>query len=198
MNLVSTRPVPAEELAELKSSYLRDHVCVIKKILPMEIAKAINDLMFAKNVIQLSFMHSDNIGVEKRFSGTKLQFYFNSIFTSPEFLETIRQVTGEPVTAQSGRAFEIQPGSGFQWHGDSATHNRVVGFSLNLSPVPYEGGEFQIKALSEPEQISTVKTDYLDIHIFKVNNTMYTHRICTVTGEVPRLAYSGWFKKEKE
>jgi hypothetical protein len=184
-----------EEIASLKEVFERDLVCVIPQLIEARLHPIIESFFNSTLVQQSNFEHPESIGREIRFANPKMAIFFDSIFNNPEFLAMMSELTGQSLIRSFGRSFEIQPGDEFQWHGDASSHIRSAGFSLNLSPNPYEGGEFEIRPKADHSRTTTIKTGYLDLHLFKVNNVLYEHRICEVKGSIPRRSFSGWFSR---
>jgi hypothetical protein len=184
-----------EEIVSLKEVYERDLVCVIPQLIEARFHPIIESFFNSPLLKQSNFEHPESIGREVRFANPKMTMFFDSIFSDPDFLNVMSRLTGESLIGSIGRLFEILPGDEFQWHGDASSHLRSVGFSLNLSPVSYEGGEFEIRPKADHTQTKTLKTGYLDLHVFKVNNVFYEHRICKVKGSIPRRSFSGWFSR---
>src|SRR5260221_10339055 len=74
----------------------------------------------------------------------------NFAANTPEFLDLIRHVTGQPdIKMFSGRVYRMSPGADHfdSWHADVGTthRDRLVGMSINLSPRPYQGGVFRLR-----------------------------------------------------
>jgi hypothetical protein len=183
------------EIASLKEAYERDLVCVIPQLIETRFHPIIESFFNSSLVKQSNYEHPDSIGREIRFANPKMSIYFDSIFNNSEFLAVMSELTGQNLVGSFGRTFEILPGDEFQWHGDASSHIRSAGFSLNLSQIPYEGGEFEIRPKADHSHTTTIKTGYLDLHVFKVNNVFYEHRICEVKGSIPRRSFSGWFSR---
>ena len=184
------------EIPAFREAYERDLVCVIPQFIEARFHPIIESFFNSTLLTQSSYEHPDAIGREIRFINPKMAFFFDSIFHNPDFLALMSEIAGETLLKIIGRPFEILPGEEFQWHGDASSYIRSVGFSLNLSPQPYEGGEFEIRPKADHARTKTIKTNYLDMHVFKVQSTLYEHRICEVKGSIPRRSFSGWFSSK--
>lgn len=78
------------------------------------------------------------------------------------------------------------------WHTD-VTGSRVLGLSISLSPMPVQGGEFQIRSARTGKVLRRVAPRRLgDAHLFRVSSSL-EHRISSVRGRVPKYAFAGWF-----
>lgn len=185
-----------EEIASLKEVYERDFVCVIPQFIEARFHPIIESFFNSALMTELIYEHPESIGRERRFANPKMSIFFDGVFKDPDFLKVMSGLTGQTLIDFIARPFEIFPGEEFQWHGDASSALRSVGFSLNLSPVPCEGGEFEIRPKTDHSKTTTIKTNYLDLHVFKVDNTVYEHRVCKVNGTIPRRSFSGWFSRQ--
>jgi hypothetical protein len=110
--------------------------------------------------------------------------------------EVVRQVTGcGEIGCFDGRVYRIDPARGHHdsWHSDVGD-NRLVAMSVNLSIDPYEGGVLEIRDQRTGE--ITARPAGLapgEAVMFRISEDL-RHRVSPVTGEVPRLAFAGWFK----
>ena len=72
--------------------------------------------------------------------------------------------------------------------------NRLVALSVNLTSERYEGGELQIRDAASGEVTAEVgRTAVGDAVIFRIAERL-RHRVSPVRGDVPRIAFAGWFK----
>lgn len=185
-----------EEIESLRAIYEREHVCVIPQLIEARFHPIIESFFNSVLMTEIIYEHPESIGRERRFANPKMTIFFDSIFKDPGFLKIMSELTGQTLIDYIARPFEILPGEEFQWHGDASSHIRSVGFSLNLSPEPYEGGEFEIRPKADHARTTTIRTMYLDLHVFKVDNVFYEHRVRMVKGTIPRRSFSGWFSRQ--
>lgn len=117
-------------------------------------------------------------------------------FNDADLLRTIADIAGcGPVGCFDGRVYRMVPGAGHydSWHSDVG-EDRQVAVSLNLSPVPYQGGLLEIRPTSATVASHTVSNTGLgDAVMFRVAPEL-RHRVGPVEGVHPRTAYAGWFR----
>ena len=100
----------------------------------------------------------------------------------------------EAIRHFSGRCYMMRPGAEHfhVWHNDCA-YGRQLGLSINLSPEPFAGGEFQLRdagAGGLPHTI--VPGRFGDATLFRIAPSL-KHRVRRVRGTVPKIAFAGWF-----
>lgn len=126
--------------------------------------------------------------------------WLQNFFYQDELFTRISQITGlKPLRGVQIRVFKFEPNSNlfFPWH-DDLEKGRVVGFSINLSPAPFQGGEFLIrKRLNHEIHTEVHNTGYGDAIIFEVSSEL-EHYVRPVVGDVPRIACAGWFLDSKD
>jgi 2OG-Fe(II) oxygenase superfamily len=114
----------------------------------------------------------------------------------PRLFELVREITGcGEIGCFDGRVYRIDPARGHHdsWHSDVGD-NRLVAMSLNLSTEPYEGGVLEIRDQRTGE--ITARPAGLapgEVVMFRIAEHL-RHRVSPVIGDVPRLAFAGWFK----
>ena len=108
----------------------------------------------------------------------------------------VSEVTGcGAIGCFDGRVYRLDPaqGHGDSWHSDVGD-NRLVAMSVNLTPERYEGGVLQIRDEPSGEVTAEVgETALGDAMIFRIAERL-RHRVSQVKGDVPRIAFAGWFK----
>lgn len=119
------------------------------------------------------------------------------LMSSPGFLAFIEQVTGrKSIAVPSGRIYRFAPLEQHHddWHNDIIPgQNRVLAFSINLSPVPFEGGELVIRESKSKTVLAEIANTGLgNAVIFRVDQNL-EHRVSQVQGNNPRTAFAGWF-----
>jgi hypothetical protein len=114
----------------------------------------------------------------------------------PRLFEFVMDVTAcGAIGCFDGRVYRLDPaqGHGDSWHSDVGD-NRLVAMSVNLTTERYEGGELQIRDASSGEVTAEVgRTAAGDAVIFRIAERL-RHRVSAVRGDVPRIAFAGWFK----
>jgi len=80
----------------------------------------------------------------------------------------------------------------FGWHKD-LVDGRTIGFSVNLTKEPFEGGVFHIRKTDLSASFSIQNLGYGDAIFFRIAPDL-EHCVTTVTGHVERIACAGWFQ----
>jgi hypothetical protein len=99
-----------------------------------------------------------------------------------------------PIGCFAGRVFRMSSTSGHydEWHTDAA-HHRLVGMSVNLTTVPYEGGSLELRKVGDCHKLVSVSNPGLgDAVLFRID-PRFEHQIAAVEGVNPRTAFAGWF-----
>jgi hypothetical protein len=80
------------------------------------------------------------------------------------------------------------------WHDDHLDKPvRQLAITINLSTVPYKGGDFELRAKGQTEILfHHHHCDPGSIVLFRVDNKL-EHRVTPVDTGGPRLVYAGWF-----
>ncbi len=109
-------------------------------------------------------------------------------------------ITGVPaIGAFGGRVYRRLPGTDHHdsWHSD-VRHDRRVGMSVNLSPVPYEGGEFEIRVEDARElRGRQVNVGLGDAILFDIADGL-EHRVTDLRGAAAKTAFAGWFSTTRD
>lgn len=126
--------------------------------------------------------------------------WLQNFFYQDQLFSSISQITGaKPIRGVHLRVFKFEPDSNlfFPWH-DDLEKGRKVGFSINLSPLPFVGGEFLIrKRLNHDIRAEVHNTGYGDAILFEVSPEL-EHYVRPVLGDVPRIACAGWFLDSRD
>lgn len=105
----------------------------------------------------------------------------------------------KPMRYFRSRVYEYHPNPDHydSWHDDDEK-GQTVGLSVNLSPDPLEGGEFEIRNASTLEVYKKVSgSGFGDAHIFRIGPE-YQHRVLPVRGSSVRRSCAGWFCTEPD
>ncbi len=116
----------------------------------------------------------------------------------PTFRRLMEEITGSgPFTEFRGRLYRMESSDGHYdgWH-DDAMSNRLVGMSINLSPLGYKGGLFQLRKSGDKEMLFQIaNTGFGDALVFKISQELQ-HRVSDVEGDNPKTAFAGWFRPD--
>lgn len=105
-----------------------------------------------------------------------------------------------PIGCFTGRVFRRRAaavGHYYPWHTD-ATHDRLVGLSVNLGRTPHAGGELQLRDANTHALIATASNTHAgDAVLFRIADDI-EHHVTPVTGDVGRTVLAGWFRRRPD
>lgn len=135
-------------------------------------------------------------GVEMCMEPNASVWLLRFLIVSADVLRFVEAITGtRELTSFFGRVYRLDPGTDqrHDWH-DDLEDGRQLGFSLNLSTGPFEGGALQLRE-RDPEKITATvyNTTPGDAVIFRLHSNVQ-HRVHPITGTVPRTVFAGWFR----
>jgi len=121
------------------------------------------------------------------------------VMNDPKLFDVIRRITGcAPIGSFAGRIYLMRAGEAHhRWHSD-VDGTRLIGFSVNLTEHVFEGGRFELRhaRATEPEW-SVTNTGGGDAILFRIAGDLQ-HRVTDVEGDVPRIAFAGWFQSQPD
>ena len=185
----------ARSLQELQQQFAETHCILLPSLIAPEILQVVLDQVAGAQFIP---HQSTDVGVETQIATnvalSSLQFLLNI----PSFLRFIEAVTScAPIQIFAGRIYRLSPAENqhFDWHDDVIPDDpRVLGLSINLSPQPFEGGEFSIRDVKTKQVFREVRNTGLgDALIFRIASSLQ-HRVGPVRGVISKMAYAGWFE----
>lgn len=114
-------------------------------------------------------------------------------------MDFMREISGATTLRMfRGNAYRLEPETGqfIGWHTDS-DGQKQVGISINISPLPYQGGDFVLHDI-ETDTITKVENKIPgNAVIFRIGKR-FRHQVLPVTGSQPKYAFSGWFSVAEE
>jgi hypothetical protein len=134
------------------------------------------------------------IGVEGAPEDPVVAFSLNFLANRPEFLETIRRITGiQEIKAFKGRIYRLADSTHYDsWHTDGAG-GRLVGMSVNLGRTPYAGGVFRLREIDSDGILCELpNTGTGDAIFFQISEKL-EHMVTAIEGTIPKTAFAGWF-----
>ena len=181
------------DITSLKMQFRRSHYLVLPKVLESSLLDFLisrfRDTKWrrkAHSFIRVESVPMDQLGLEV------LHFLMNA----PNFLNFVEEISEiKPISWCGGRVYRMLPNSGHHdsWHDDDIK-NRLVGISINLSPVPYCGGVFQMREQgSKRLLVQIANTGLGDAMLFRISGNL-EHQVTEVTGSQPKTAFVGWFQ----
>jgi hypothetical protein len=117
------------------------------------------------------------------------------LLNDPAVFRILHEITDcGPFAGFAGRIYRNLPAADhhLEWHDDTDSNERLLGFSLSLGPERCSGGIFQLRERQSKRIIREVCSNPRDAHIFRISRELQ-HRVTPVVGDVPRTAASGWF-----
>jgi hypothetical protein len=113
-------------------------------------------------------------------------------------LRAVESLTGcAPLVRFNGFVYRLTPFTGHHhsWHND-VLQGRRVAMSINLDPMPYEGGILTIRERGSERVIEQVENRGPgDALLFRIDSALQ-HRATAVTSGV-KTAFAGWFRGEE-
>ncbi|MGE0705631.1 MAG: PqqD family peptide modification chaperone [Vicinamibacterales bacterium] len=180
-------------LDALREQFARNHYVQLAQFIDARLLSAILDRVAEGEFIDRSHGH---IGTEECLEPGLATSMLQLAFNDPALLAAIEEIAGcGPVRCFDGRVYRMTPGAGHydSWHGDVG-QDRQVAVSVNLSVEPYDGGQLEIRRVSETQASHTVSNQGLgNAVMFRVSPEL-RHRVGPVEGAHARMAYAGWFR----
>jgi hypothetical protein len=189
--------VSTSELAAVKDEFDRRHCILLRQLVAPDLLALIHEKIDAASFFDKTNI---NIGDESRMTSDPAAAALEFLTNDPALFEFVRAVTGiGEIGCYRGRVYRLLPNTGQQsdWHSDRA-HGRMATMSINLTPLPYEGGLLQFRRVDTEAIVTEIHNTGLgDATLFKIDDLLQ-HRVTPATGTVARTAYAGWFLKEPQ
>lgn len=188
-----------EEVADLRDAFRVRHCVKLRALLePGLLSWTLNQLEAA----QFTAMTHGNIGSELCMGKNVVSDMLHLLTNDSRFRHFIEEVTGcGHIGCFMGRVYRMTPDAGHRdsWHSDIVHgETRMIGMSLNLSPVEYVGGTFQLRAAGDRRVLGDYPNQGLgDAILFRLAPYL-EHRVAAIEGHVPKTAFAGWFFSEPE
>lgn len=185
---------PPELLDEWRGAFSRQDYIRLPGFFDRDlIAKVLPRIAEAEFVVRTH----DRVGSEWVMKTNPVKAALIWLVNASELVRTIRLITGcDDVGYFDGRVYRLDPApdQSFDWHDDCHEATRRLALSVNLSEQTYSGGTLQIREKSAPEEIATVpNVGPGDAVLFRIASHLH-HRVMPVTGDVPKLSFTGWFR----
>lgn len=183
----------AAAIAGVRSEFDRTHVLKLPEFvnaeLLAEVQKHVASGIFHSKVHKAS-------GVEMCMEPNAAVWLLRFLMVSADVLRFVEGITGATeLSTFFGRVYRLDPGTDqrHDWH-DDLEDGRQLGFSLNVSTEPFEGGALQLRE-REPERVTATvyNTTPGDAVIFRLHSNVQ-HQVHPITGTVPRTVFAGWFR----
>ena len=122
---------------------------------------------------------------------------FRMLLNNQRLFAIVNELAAEPVGTFEGRLFKSLPNSNHydDWHGDVGL-GRQLGLSINLSRVPYVGGELEIRDNRRKTKHRPVSGPG-DAILFRIARGV-EHHVLPVRGTVVKCTFAGWFSAGRD
>jgi len=191
----------AEQLEALRHIFDTQHCIVLNELISPNLRPMVANLL-QKEQDYVKKVHKRENGsiIGEEFMVSQKNMLYNLFFllmNTNSFLEIVKSITGcESIKMANGRIYKLDNSDETfdRWHSDIVpSEGRMIGFSINLSEQPYEGGHFLIKNSVTGEIYRNVHYDtWGTAHFFRIDKKLQ-HKVSKVTSASPRVAYAGWF-----
>jgi hypothetical protein len=121
------------------------------------------------------------------------------VMNDPRLFDVIRRITGcAPIGSFAGRIYLMRAGEAHhRWHSD-VEGSRLIGISVNLTEREFAGGRFELRHAGATEaEWSAANAGGGDAILFRIADGLQ-HRVTDVEGDVPRVAFAGWFQSRPD
>jgi hypothetical protein len=185
------------EIDALRSEFDRRHCILLRQVVEPGLLATLQRAIADANFFEKTNV---NIGDEMRVRPGAVASAFEFLTNDPALFAFVRRISGcSRIGSYRGRVYRLlpRPGHMSDWHNDLLPH-RMLTMSINLGPVPYEGGILQIRDRNSGEILTEIaNTGPGDATIFQIADSLQ-HRVTPLTGMVPRTACAGWFMDEPD
>ncbi len=198
--------VEETKLEKLQEDYRQSSSFVISDFFGETLQSIIaNHLENAEWESQFSYYEGTEKVLAKEFTlarKNKLYTILNFYLNHPKVINTMKVISQHSdLNSFHGRIYKFEEnGDCFDtWHNDLSKEVKdtiLIGLSVNLSSLPFEGGVFKIRNRDSQELLSSIKHEkWGGAHFFRISPQL-EHMVENVSGPHPRVAYAGWFTKK--
>jgi hypothetical protein len=193
IQLTRNGAVGSADTDRLAEEFNRIHTFRLRQLVHPDLLAVIQDRLEKS---AWSFRRDGELGTEASPADTIAADILNFAASTPAFLETIRKITGfDGIRSFGGRVYRMARSEHLdKWHDDVYPElGRMVGMSINLSPVPYEGGVFCMREFATETPVCELpNTGPGDAIFFRIAQRLQ-HIVTPVESEAPKTAFAGWF-----
>ena len=143
----------------------------------------------------------DGVEIEHTLADATLEALLILPLNDPQLLTAIEAITGcGHIGCFTGRIFRreaAERGHYYPWHSD-ASHDRVVGLSVNLGREPHDGGILQMRRVGASTLLAEASNVTAgDALLFRIDEDI-EHHVTPVVGRTGRTVLAGWFRRRPE
>jgi hypothetical protein len=182
-----------EDFERLRLQYACQHYLILPNLVERELLDVVTCRVEAA-----PFRPFDHHGIalEQRMFDEDTLSILNFLVNMPEFLRTMEILLGiRRIGWFGGRVYRMTAVDGHydSWHRDVGDR-RLATLSLNLTRQTYGGGGLQMRCSDSDSILHEVHNiGFGDALVFRVSRKL-AHRIMPIEGNVPKIAYAGWFR----
>ena len=182
-----------QDLERLRAQYAREHYVILPRLVEPELLDLIADRVQAAPY--KPFDHS-GIALELCMADVDTLNILEFLTNRPEFLRIMERLLGiRRIGLFGGRVYRMTSTDGHYdtWHSDVGDR-RLATLSLNLAREKYRGGGLQMRCRDSDSVLHEIhNTGFGDALLFRISRK-FAHRVMPVEGEIPKVAYAGWFR----
>jgi hypothetical protein len=183
------------DLDRLKEIFDRQHWLRLPQLVSPDLLRMVHD-----SLDDHAFAMYEHRGIGKELvssPGTALSLLM-FLVNDQRLFDIVGRITGhQDIQCFTGRVYRMDPGHDHydSWHDDLAGH-RLIAMSLNLATESHQGGRLQIRDRASKRMLQEVSnTTHGDAIIFRLSPELQ-HRVTSVDGAAPRVAFAGWFRSQ--
>ena len=184
------------DVSALRDTFNQQHCVKLPGFIEPSLLRHIHRLVASAAFAE--FVH-EGIASELQMAAGVCAGTLDFLVNDPRLFEFVRAVTGcASIRAFVGRVYRRCPDTGHHdsWHADTV-NQRLIGMSVNLSAVPYEGGVFEIREVGDERPIAALENIGLgDAIMFRIDPRL-EHQVTRVVGASAKTAFAGWFVGER-
>ncbi len=120
----------------------------------------------------------------------------NLMLSRAPFLRWVEAVTGyRGLVRVEGRVVQTRANGADQldWHNDMEVGPRRLGITISLSDAPYEGGDFELRAVGSRDLLTAYHHERNGTALIFDVAYGIEHRVLPVSGGGTRRVFTGWF-----
>lgn len=151
------------------------------------------------NVASFHLWSKPELGAREEIDTQSLRGFLLLTIQRAPFFRAVEEITGiGPIRGLDGTINRILPRPGHEllWHRDTQEPERLLGISIHLGCIPYQGGRFQLRDEVQERLLADVAiTGRGDALVFGLSPDL-AHRVTPAVGDHPRITFAGWLLSE--